>query len=439
MLCDVARTMFSEVFVNEMFRPQDVYSDSSMREVFDKLAHSSIMRLNQTSMDKLYDLMTMGVKFQIMQCRGPEEILDVTRNHLRLVSDIARGADSSPLISACASRFEAIFSSLSTWELWELKAAVLRFFQDRRVKVSLLLQDLVQNLDGTPVIDIKGALPVHVRPPGRVRYMPGASVSAAEVDMADAVALGCEGTVRPNTGTCPFGLNMYAVDRRSRKDAEAETDDSKPKPWPGPNSSTAIGPAFRGVPHHLRPRAADSTKSSNAAGAAARSTADDSAPTACSPLARTLARADERDPAGSSLSGSRATPVEAGPGRLSAQAASAGLTMLGSLIGARAGASEGPGGSMLSLNLFPDLGRAGATGAADGSLFGADDEDHGPLVVVEAPRSGTMLDSLLRDMFPSAAPTPATANVGAGADPTAPAPVPEADDLLSLMDSLGDA
>ena len=37
-----------------------------MRAVFDRLAHSSIMRLNTNSMDKLFDLMTMAVKYQVL-------------------------------------------------------------------------------------------------------------------------------------------------------------------------------------------------------------------------------------------------------------------------------------------------------------------------------------------------------------------------------------
>ena len=37
-----------------------------MRAVFDRLAHSSIMRLNANSMDKLFDLMTMAVKYQVI-------------------------------------------------------------------------------------------------------------------------------------------------------------------------------------------------------------------------------------------------------------------------------------------------------------------------------------------------------------------------------------
>lgn len=52
-------------FIRELFKPQEMYSSSSTREIFNKLAHSSIMRLNESSMDKLYDLMTMGFKHQV--------------------------------------------------------------------------------------------------------------------------------------------------------------------------------------------------------------------------------------------------------------------------------------------------------------------------------------------------------------------------------------
>jgi hypothetical protein len=49
-LIDVAKAMFSDLFISELFKPQDVYSLASTKQVFEKLAHSSIMRLNKSSM-----------------------------------------------------------------------------------------------------------------------------------------------------------------------------------------------------------------------------------------------------------------------------------------------------------------------------------------------------------------------------------------------------
>lgn len=55
-LTDVIRTMYNTKFIDELFKPQEAYSNKSTRQVFDKLAHSSIMRLNTSSMDKVSDL-----------------------------------------------------------------------------------------------------------------------------------------------------------------------------------------------------------------------------------------------------------------------------------------------------------------------------------------------------------------------------------------------
>lgn len=45
--------MYNPMFITELFRPQDVYTMHSTRQIFDRLAHSSIMRLNESSMDKV--------------------------------------------------------------------------------------------------------------------------------------------------------------------------------------------------------------------------------------------------------------------------------------------------------------------------------------------------------------------------------------------------
>ena len=53
-------------------------------QIFDRIAHSSIMRLSESSMEKLYDLMTMGFKYQLVCCSHPGELLTITMNHLQV-------------------------------------------------------------------------------------------------------------------------------------------------------------------------------------------------------------------------------------------------------------------------------------------------------------------------------------------------------------------
>lgn len=81
-LQDVVRAMFSPLFITELFKPQEMYTTASTKQIFEKLAHSSIMRLNKSSMEKLYDLMTMGFKYQMITATSPEQYLHITLNHL---------------------------------------------------------------------------------------------------------------------------------------------------------------------------------------------------------------------------------------------------------------------------------------------------------------------------------------------------------------------
>ena len=50
---DITGTMLNKRFMEELFKPQELYSKKAMRTVFDRLAHASIMRLNAASMDKV--------------------------------------------------------------------------------------------------------------------------------------------------------------------------------------------------------------------------------------------------------------------------------------------------------------------------------------------------------------------------------------------------
>lgn len=52
-LLDVIQAMYTPVFMNELFKGQEMYTIAATKQIFEKLAHSSIMRLNKSSMDKV--------------------------------------------------------------------------------------------------------------------------------------------------------------------------------------------------------------------------------------------------------------------------------------------------------------------------------------------------------------------------------------------------
>lgn len=39
--------------MEDLFKPQELFSKKTLRIVYDRMAHASIMRLNQASMDKV--------------------------------------------------------------------------------------------------------------------------------------------------------------------------------------------------------------------------------------------------------------------------------------------------------------------------------------------------------------------------------------------------
>ena len=50
---DIVGQMLDSRCVNEIFRPQKVLTRKSLRMVFERLAHASIMKLNSSAMDKV--------------------------------------------------------------------------------------------------------------------------------------------------------------------------------------------------------------------------------------------------------------------------------------------------------------------------------------------------------------------------------------------------
>lgn len=168
---DIVSNMFSERFLEEIFRPQETCSRKALRTIFERLAHTSIMRLNESSMDKLFDLMTMAVKYQMSLITRPRELLLVTFNHLDSIMNFI--GDSSlcvDLIEKCYKRVSEKFLPMSDYELQFVRYSVLNFFQDLKIKVSVFLKEKVQNWDGTFILFKEGPVSEGTDLPGLITY-----------------------------------------------------------------------------------------------------------------------------------------------------------------------------------------------------------------------------------------------------------------------------
>ncbi|GLC39781.1 hypothetical protein PLESTF_000883200 [Pleodorina starrii] len=208
-LNDVIRTMFDPEYVDKLFAPQDIYTVSQTRKIFDRLAHSSIMRLSESSMDKLFDLMMMGFKYQLLCSTKLDQMLEVTLLHLATIRSIVEGLpdkSSAPLIGVVEGLAARAYRGLPAGHGHLVRQTLLRFFQDKRVKVSLFLQEGIQSSLGriilpSPHNDYVGTVTTYSMT-GALEGQDKFKVKSASIDRQ-------EFFVHP----APLGTNLYNKDR----------------------------------------------------------------------------------------------------------------------------------------------------------------------------------------------------------------------------------
>jgi len=151
------------------------------------------MRLNKNSMDKLFDLMIMSFKHQILFSNSPQQYLQITLNHLESLRymmihysstpdtitgpfksqisspKIQKGSIVIPLINNIISRIIGLYGNFSSLQWLSLKQSLYLFFQGKRIKISLFLQQNIQNLDGNFLFENNPKLPYGTEKPGIVR------------------------------------------------------------------------------------------------------------------------------------------------------------------------------------------------------------------------------------------------------------------------------
>eukprot|EP00927_Polykrikos_kofoidii_P038013 TRINITY_DN3225_c0_g2_i1.p1 TRINITY_DN3225_c0_g2~~TRINITY_DN3225_c0_g2_i1.p1 ORF type:complete len:400 (-),score=74.56 TRINITY_DN3225_c0_g2_i1:165-1295(-) len=239
-LNDVVRTMYYPRFIEELFKPQEMYSIQSTRQIFDRLAHSSIMRLNESSMDKLFDLMAMGFKYQIISCVQPRDIVDVTMNHLEALKKLV-GSHTQliELLDECVRQINLAYGNMSFADFNALRQSLCAFFQDRKVKVSLFLQGHTQNHDGSIVVPSSGNLTPGHLPPGTVRYFQGGQEVGC--DALQPVSVNAWNTVAQNRTS--LGSNLYEKDRAGAPESAPPAAPVEPAAPPAPCLPAPAPPA----------------------------------------------------------------------------------------------------------------------------------------------------------------------------------------------------
>ena len=98
----------------------------------------------------------------------------------------------------------ATYSTCTPSDFTLLRQTLAAHFQDKKVKVSLFLQDGIQKDDGTFLFDTRGPPPPNAEAAGEIRYADG-TTQVIDVPTRDHAAQGRAGMV--------LGGNVYAKDR----------------------------------------------------------------------------------------------------------------------------------------------------------------------------------------------------------------------------------
>ncbi|PSN51191.1 Protein OSCP1 [Blattella germanica] len=168
-LNDIVGIMLNEKFLVQLFKPQTVYNKAALRKLFEDLAHASIMRLDKESMDKLYDLMIMAFKYQVLMARQPLELILITLNHLDAIRNFVSTPALQNQVNNTYEMLMKMYAHLSIGEMQTLRYSLLNFLQGHRIRVSVFLRLKVQNTDGTFVIPVSCPVPAGCEVPGFIR------------------------------------------------------------------------------------------------------------------------------------------------------------------------------------------------------------------------------------------------------------------------------
>jgi hypothetical protein len=204
--------MFNESSITKMFERDQLPNLVSLKQLFFKLAHSSIMRLNEISMNKvmiqskfrsssnscttkprfahffkrvqtlslslflslssgrsqLFDLIVMVFKYQLVACGQPSDLLQLTVNHLQAIE---RMSDKSPArlpVQLVNQKLLKRFGATSLWQLTRSRQALLNYLTGVRTKVSVLLRLQLQTDSGSVRLTPNGRVTCHCQLPGQV-------------------------------------------------------------------------------------------------------------------------------------------------------------------------------------------------------------------------------------------------------------------------------
>lgn len=99
MLDDVTAALLNPKILSSIFEESPMVGVPQLRSTLERVALSSIMKLDKSSMDKLFDLMIMMVKYQLTASTGPREVILITLNHIDAMRDMVSDVNAQKCVT----------------------------------------------------------------------------------------------------------------------------------------------------------------------------------------------------------------------------------------------------------------------------------------------------------------------------------------------------
>ncbi|CAG5107676.1 Oidioi.mRNA.OKI2018_I69.chr1.g3438.t1.cds [Oikopleura dioica] len=154
--------------VERFLSEEEIYNLGNFKEQFTKIAHCTTMKLNPVSMAKLFDLMTMAVKYQVFHCRNPKQMYLCLLNHFEDLEELFKSIEDRRVRKFFTTKVAPIFGDLSAAKWTILRRKILNDYQEHQIRVSLLLRRELQLEDARFVL--KRTIPDGFQKPGTTKF-----------------------------------------------------------------------------------------------------------------------------------------------------------------------------------------------------------------------------------------------------------------------------
>ncbi|ESN93602.1 hypothetical protein HELRODRAFT_180692 [Helobdella robusta] len=179
--------------------------------------------------EMLYDLMVMSVKYQMVVCKRPQDILLVTLNHLDEVRSIGPRNDVvlDQIFNTVYEQLRIHYSRMSVSSFMLIRSSLLLFFKDSKIRVSLFLKEKLQHNSGAFILNVSGELPIDYPIPGTIKTFAGDESQPILIKFDCGVRDMKASNKRPsyaNVGDriIQLGLNMYIPNNSSASPSKCQ-------------------------------------------------------------------------------------------------------------------------------------------------------------------------------------------------------------------------